>query len=166
MLKIAEEVENLIKEKSPRMNRIYEECGLYRILDSEPAVIYKNFYKVLSLESIACLMTEIFINDERITNIMSTKPELAKTASITKTDLTYIIADALGIGRNKTSTLINQCIDIGAFIIIPNIYDVNAKMIKPAKMSREELHGIYVRICKINNKEVTKEDFEHFMEAI
>lgn len=166
MTELTEEVRELIKKENPRMLKIYNDCGLFRILEADPLTIYKNYNKNLSFESIACMLTNIFVNDERITNIMSIRSELAKTATVLKTDFTFIIADSLGIGRNKASTLIDQAISQGFFTVLPNIYDVNAKMLRPTKINDNELHRIYVRISEINHETVSAEGFVKFKEGL
>lgn len=162
MQTLSEEVIDLVKKRKPRFNRVFRDCGIYKILDLNGSELYKLYGKQLSLDSVACIATDIFINDERVTNVMAVRAELNKTKTMFKTDFSMILADKLSIGRNKAMALLDQLILGEYFLIAPNICDVNAKLIRPAKISDDELHQMYVRICGVNDTPVTKEGFSIF----
>jgi hypothetical protein len=156
-------VYNLIKSKNPRLARILKDCNVYKIIDMPYGELYQTFGKNMSIETISCIMAEIFVNDERVTNTMSCRPELMKAHALLKTDFGFIIADSLGIGRNKAQYFIDQALIAGYFTKSVNTLDNNAKFIKPAIMTDDELHQMYVRICGITGIEVTKQGFNNFM---
>ncbi len=162
MKTIKEEVYDLIKSRNPRLARVLKECSVYQYIDMPYSELFEKHGKNMSIEAISCMMADVFVNDERVTNNMAMRTELFNARAILKTDFGFIVADALGIGRNKAQYFVDQALIAGYFIRPPNTLDNNAKFIRPATVTNDELHRMYVRICNVNGTEITKEGFAIF----
>lgn len=159
---LAEKMAHVIKRESPAFNSVLKDIGIYTLFNGGFRTVYQNYGKQLSLKTIALMAREVYINDERVTNTMAVRPELIKTKCMLKTDFSLILAESLGIGRNKSQEFIDSFISCGEFVIVPNILDTNAKMIKPKVLHDEELTEMYKRICAVNGEKFSQEEFEKF----
>jgi hypothetical protein len=161
---LAQKTADVLKDESPAYYSLLQDIGVFNLIRSGFRFAYTTYGKQISIGTLARMAREIFIHDERITNTMAVRSELLKTKCMLKTDFSLILAESLGIGRNKSQEFIDLFIQCGAFIVSPNILDTNAKMIRPASLTDEELLEMYQRICAVNGTPYKIEDFNHFKE--
>lgn len=163
--KLADKVSNMVRKDSPAIDSLLKDTGFYSLISNGFKEAYARCGKKIGLGTISLIARETFIHDERVTNTMAVRPELTKTKSMLKTDFSLILADVLGIGRNKSQEFLDLIISSGDFVIVPNILDNNAKMIRPQILTEDELSYIYERICKVNGIEVTTDGWQNFKEG-
>lgn len=165
---LTNDISQLIIERSGNAkDSILKDLGFYKIMNKNIKELCDTYFKQFSFDSISAIAYDIFVKDERIINLMVGRNELLHTKSILKTDFSFIIADCMCIGKNRARDIVDELILSGHFIIIPNIMDSNAKMIRPSLIKATDAYKMLEKIHKARNSPApTEEDYNAFMRNI
>jgi hypothetical protein len=157
-------IRELLEEADPVANAILEDVGCYTMLELPFHALYRKHGKTLSNRTLAKIGLKVWFTDDRVINLMSTRTDFIKTKAILKTDFSYLVADVLGVGRNKGIEIVESFIDTGEFALLTNVIANNAKLVRPTFYPEFALVEMKQAIEELTGQPMSEDEAKNFME--